>query len=92
MKIIGLKILDEFVNQHSDARGQIAAWISDTTETIWENPGQIRARYATASFLSDNRVIFNIKGNRYRLEVKVNYQNQIVLIKRVGTHAEYSKW
>jgi len=92
MKVIGLKILDDFVNKHSDARGQIGAWISDVTEATWDNPGQIIARYAKASFLSGNRVIFNIKGNRYRLEVKVNYENKIVLVKQIGTHAEYSKW
>jgi mRNA-degrading endonuclease HigB of HigAB toxin-antitoxin module len=47
---------------------------------------------ANASILSDNRVIFNLKGKKYRMEVKISYQNQIVLIKRAGTHAEYSRW
>jgi mRNA interferase HigB len=92
MKVVGLKILDEFVNQHGDVRGQISAWISEAKEATWQMPGEIRARYATASFLSDNRIVFNIKGNRYRLEIKVNYKNQLLLIKRIGTHAEYSKW
>jgi len=92
MKVVGLTILDEFVNQHGDVREQISAWISEATEATWKTPGDIRARYATASFLFDNRVVFNIKGNRYRLEVKISYKNQIILIKRIGTHAEYSKW
>lgn len=92
MKVVGLEILDEFINQHGDVRGQIAVWISEATEASWQTPGEIRVRYVTASFLSDNRVVFNIKGNRYRLEVKVSYKNQVVLIKRIGTHAEYSKW
>lgn len=49
-------------------------------------------RFPHASILSENRVIFNIKGNRYRLEVKVSYVAQVIFIKRIGTHAEYSKW
>jgi mRNA interferase HigB len=92
MKVIGLKILDEFAIQHGDIRGQISAWVAEIKIANWKTPAEIRARFAQASFLSDNRVVFNIKGNRYRLEVKVSYKNEIVLIKRIGTHAEYSKW
>jgi mRNA-degrading endonuclease HigB of HigAB toxin-antitoxin module len=55
-------------------------------------PADVKARYPTASFLSDNRVIFNIEGNRYRIETKVSYEITVVLVRRVGTHAEYSKW
>ena len=92
MKVVGLQILDEFASQHGDIRGQIAAWIDDVETANWQAPADIRAKYATASFLSDNIVIFNIKGNRYRMEVKISYKNKIVLVKRIGTHAEYSKW
>jgi mRNA interferase HigB len=92
MKVVGCRILDEFASQHGDVRGQIAAWVAEAQAATWRSPADIGARYATASFLSDRRVIFNIKGNRYRLEVKVSYRNQVVLVKRIGTHAEYSKW
>lgn len=92
MKVVGLEILDEFANEHGDIRGQIAAWKAEAEAASWRTPADIRARFATASFLSDNRVIFNIKGNKYRLEIKVSYKNQVVLVKRIGTHAEYSKW
>lgn len=92
MKVLGKEILDEFANEHGDVRGQLAAWIAETESESWKSPAEIRARYATASFLSDNRVIFNIKGNRYRLEVKIAYKSGVVLVKRIGTHAEYSKW
>jgi mRNA interferase HigB len=92
MKVLGLGILDEFASQHGDIQGQIAAWVAEVQVAEWKTPADIRARFATASFVSDNRVIFNIKGNRYRLEVKVSYKNQVVLVKRIGTHAEYSKW
>ena len=92
MKVVGLDILDEFINQHGDIRGQIAAWVAEVESATWQTPADIRARYSTASFLSDNRVIFNLKGNRYRLEIKVSFKNAMVLVKRIGTHAEYSKW
>lgn len=92
MKVLGKEKLDEFANEHSDVRGQLAAWIAEAESESWKSPAEIRARYATASFLSDNRVIFNIKGNRYRLEVKIAYKSGVVLVKRIGTHAEYSKW
>jgi mRNA interferase HigB len=92
MKVIGLEILDDYANQHCDIRGQIAAWIGEAKAAEWQTPADIRARYATASFLSDNRVIFNIKGNKYRMETKISFKNKIVLIRRIGTHAEYSKW
>ncbi len=92
MKVLGKEILDEFAGEHGDVLGQLTAWITEAESASWESPAEIRARYATASFLSDNRVIFNIKGNRYRLEVKVAYKIGVVLVKRIGTHAEYSKW
>lgn len=92
MRVVGLEIMNKFINQHGDVRDQMRAWVCEALEATWKNPAEIKARYASASFLSDNRVVFNIKGNKYRLEVKVNYKSQIVLLKRVGTHSEYSKW
>jgi mRNA interferase HigB len=92
MKVVGRQCLEDFIRRHSDVRGQADAWLCEVVEAQWQGPQDIKARYAHASFLSDNRVIFNLKGNRYRLDVKVNYTNQIVNILRVGTHAEYSRW
>jgi len=77
---------------HADVRGAIAAWRVEVEDAEWRSPADIKARYPSASILSDNRVIFNIKGNNYRLETKVNYDAKLVLITRVGTHAEYTKW
>lgn len=92
MKLVGRPVLDEFGRQHADVRKQIAAWIGEVEAAEWQTPQDIKTRYVKASFLSDNRVIFNIKGNDYRLDVKVSYKNHIVLIKRIGTHDEYNKW
>jgi mRNA-degrading endonuclease HigB of HigAB toxin-antitoxin module len=57
----------------------------------WKTPHDIKRRYRSADFLADNRVIFDIKGNSYRLVVKVRYQNGLVVVEWVGTHAEYDK-
>ncbi len=92
MKLVGIKALEDFSKKHADCRKQIDAWVAETQDAQWKTPQEIKARYARASILADDRVVFNLKGNDYRLDVKVNYKNQIVLIKRVGTHAEYEKW
>jgi len=57
----------------------------------WESPAQVKEKYRSASFVGENRVIFNIKGNDYRLVVKINYPYQVVYVRCVGTHAEYDK-
>ena len=92
MNVVGKEILEEFKRQHADARAQVDSWIAETEEALWETPNDIKQRYAAASFLPGNRVVFNIKGNSYRLDVKVAYKTKIVLVKRIGTHAEYDNW
>ena len=92
MRVIGKKILEEFKRPHADVRSQIDEWICEVEEAQWESPHDIKAKYATASFLGDNRVVFNLKGKSYRLDVKVSYENQVVLVKRIGTHAQYDNW
>lgn len=92
MKVLGLAILHEFCGNHADCVAQILAWIAEAKEAEWITPNDIRARYANANFLSDNRVIFNIKGNSYRLDTKIYYERKVVIVKRIGTHADYNKW
>jgi mRNA interferase HigB len=91
MRILGLPLLEEFKQRHADSRGQLNAWQTDIEREHWQTPQDIKRRYRSADFLQDNRVIFNIKGNTYRLVVKVRYQNGLVVIEWEGTHAEYSK-
>ena len=91
MRILGLPLLEEFKQRNADSRGQLNAWQTDIEREHWQTPQDIKRRYRSADFLQDNRVIFNIKGNTYRLVVKVRYQNGLVVIEWVGTHAEYSK-
>lgn len=92
MKVIGKRILFEFSKSHADVASQVSAWLAEAEEAEWSTPNDVKTRYVHASFLSDNRVVFNIKGNKYRIDTKINYQHQIVLVKRIGTHSEYSKW
>ena len=76
MKLVGRNILDSFARKHADVRGQIDAWVSEVEEAEWETPNDIKRRYAHASFLANNRVIFNLKGNKYRLDTKVSFKIQ----------------
>lgn len=91
MKIVGLPLIEECKTKFPAARGPLDAWRADVSAADWQTPQDIKDRYRSADFLEDNRVIFNIKGNSYRLVVKVRYQNGLVLVEWVGTHAEYSK-
>lgn len=91
MKLVGRDILEEFIVRYADARGQMTSWVAETEAATWQSPQDIKVRYASASFLSDNTVIFNIKGNSYRLEAKIAYKTSVVMVVWVGTHAEYSK-
>jgi len=92
MKIIGRKKLDDFKHKHRDVCSQLDSWAAEVNNTSWSKPLDIKKRYSTASFLANNHVVFNIKGNKYRLKVQVSYKNQIVLIKKIGTHNEYVNW
>lgn len=91
MQLVGLIKLDAFKKSHADSRGPLNAWQAEVQAAQWNGPQEIKDRYLSASFLADNRVIFNIKGNTYRLVVKARYQNGIVLIEWIGTHADYDK-
>lgn len=72
-----------------DAEQPLKAWLAEARAADWTTPADIKARYASASFVADNRVVFNIGGNKHRLVVHVRYGAGIVLIKFVGSHEEY---
>ena len=91
MRIIAKKTLKDFWEIHPDSEQQLKSWYQETSKADWSGPNQIKLAYPSASFLADNRVVFNIKGNRYRLIVKINYDYQMIWIRFVGTHAEYDK-
>ena len=91
MRIISRKRLREFWEHHPDARQALQAWYADAKQANWQTPADIKNVYRNASIVTNNRVIFNIKGNKYRLVVAVQYQYGIVYIRFVGTHQQYEK-
>lgn len=92
MEILGRQILEDFARNHADVRSAIDAWEAEVEAASWDEPQDIKKRYASASFMADNRVVFNLRGNHCRLDVKIAYQAKKVLVKRIGTHAEYDRW
>ena len=91
MRIISRKKLREFWENHPDAHEPLQSWYTDTKRATWKSPVDIKKVYRTASILPNNRVVFNIKGNHYRLIVVVKYKYGRVYIRFVGTHSEYDK-
>ncbi len=91
MRIIAKKILREFWERRPDCEDQLKAWYQETSNAKWSDTNPIKRNYPSASILPGNRVVFNIKGNHYRLIVKINYDYQMVWIRFIGTHAEYDK-
>jgi len=90
-RIIAKKTLREFWEKHADSEQYLKTWYETAKSTNWKSPNEIKETYIQASILKDNRVVFNIKGNSYRLIVKFNYVRQWAFIRFIGTHAEYDK-
>ena len=91
MNIISKRTLVMFYEKHSDAKTALEVWYSDAKKSTWDTPDDIKKIYASASFLKDNRVVFNIKGNYYRLVVHIDYPRKIIRVKFIGTHSQYDK-
>ena len=85
------KTFREFWLKHSDSEQYLKTWYETVKNSNWTSPNEVKQTYINASILKDNRVVFNIKGNSYRLIVKFNYERQWVFIRFLGTHAEYDK-
>ena len=88
MRVIAVSTLRAFWERHPDAEQPLKAWYEEATNATWTQPADIKALYRSASVLKNRRVVFNIKGNDYRLIVAVAYKLQIVYVKFVGTHKE----
>jgi len=89
MKIVSVKILREFWVLFPTAEHHLKAWVDEVKQAEWHQPSDIKEKYRNASILKNRRVIFNIKGNDYRLIVSVAYRFGAVYIKFIGTHAQY---
>lgn len=89
MRVIAVSTLRAFWAKHPDAEQPLKAWYEEAMHATWTQPADIKAQYRSASVLKNRRVVFNIKGNDYRLIVAVAYKLQIVFVKFAGTHKEY---
>jgi mRNA interferase HigB len=89
MRIIAKSTLRIFWEEHPDAEEPLMAWFREVEKEDWANPAELKEKYRNASIVGDNRVVFNINGNNYRLVVKNNYAYRVTNIRFVGTHAEY---
>ena len=91
MRIIALGRLRDFWVKHPDAAQPLGAWYAIASRARWVSPVDVKAAYRSASFLAGNRVVFNIKGNVYRLVVAMHYNRQIAYIRFIGTHSQYDQ-
>jgi mRNA interferase HigB len=97
VRIIARKTLRDFVESLRGRKDQRAvksaldSWFHEVQASDWNKPADVTARYANASIVGSDRVVFNIKGNDYRLVAAVDYHRKIVFIKWLGTHARYDK-
>src|SRR5438045_7701773 len=91
MRVIALKTLRAFWERHPDAQQSLQAWYRDARHANWSTPTDITNVYRNASVVSNNRVVFNIRGNQYRLVVAVNYAHGLVYVRFIGSHQDYDK-
>lgn len=91
MRIIAVRTLQEFWKKHAETEQPLKAWYYEVQKCSWDKPDDILKDFPKARPIPDNRCIFEINHNDYRLIVKVHYNRGIVYIRFVGTHAEYDK-
>ena len=90
VRIIKRKTLVEFYSAHKETKSQLEAWYYEVKNSNWNNPAEVKKKYGSASIVG-NKVVFNIKGNKFRLVTEINYQMKIVFIRFIGTHNEYNR-
>ena len=89
MRIIAKSTLRAFWTRHPDAEEPLLAWYREVEKEDWSQPAQVKEKYQNASIVKGSRVVFNIKGNDYRLVVRINYPYRVIYVRFVGTHMEY---
>jgi mRNA interferase HigB len=91
MRIISRKALKDFWKQpsYADSEQSLRAWFREASRADWKNPSEVKNDYRSASIVGDERVVFNIAGNKYRLVVRINYAYRVVYISFIGTHRQY---
>jgi len=90
-RIVSKKTLVEFWEKYPDAKTQLETWFKIANKAKWLKPNDVKSDYPNASIIAGNRMVFNIKGNEYRLIVKIEYAKQWIFIRFIGSHAQYDK-
>lgn len=90
-RIIAKRVLRDFWEKHPDSEQHLKTWYDTTKNSKWNSPNEVKQTFIHASILKNGRIVFNIKGNSYRLIVKFNFERQWVFIRFIGTHTEYDK-
>lgn len=93
MRIIAFRTIKEFFEkpEYSDSEASLRAWYHDAKVAGWKNSNDLKQQYKNASIVGDGRVVFNIKGNDYRLVVAIDYEFQVIFVRFIGTHNPYDK-
>lgn len=90
-RIFAKSTLREFWELHPDAEQYLKTWFDTAMNSLWKSPNEVKKTYANASILKEGRIVFNIKGNTYRLVTKINFEKQWIFIRFIGTHEEYDR-
>ena len=91
VRVFNRSTVRAFAAGHADARQPLFAWFDEVEAASWDGPEDIKTRYPSASFLARNRVVFNLKGSKYRIIVAIKYDFFAVYIRFIGTHTEYDE-
>ncbi|MDO6436345.1 type II toxin-antitoxin system HigB family toxin [Cyclobacterium sp. 1_MG-2023] len=93
MRIIAFRTIRAFFEkpEYADSEISLKAWYYDVKTADWKNSNELKKQYSNASIVGDGRVVFNIKGNDYRLVVAIDYEFQVIFIRFIGTHKQYDK-
>lgn len=91
MKVFNTPQIEKAYNKYTDAIGPLQNWYQEVEEADWDTPAKLKERYPNASIIRGDLVVFNIKGNRYRLVARINFRRRLVFVKFFGTHKEYDR-
>jgi len=91
MRVVNRIVIEDYIKSHKDVSGQLSAWLETVERSNCKTPLEVKSNIPNAGPIPDNRVIFDVKGKKYRLIVEINYDIGLVYIRWIGTHADYNK-
>ena len=91
MNVISFKKLRDFYTMHPDSKAYLTSWFKTVRKADWKDFNAVKHDFRSVGLIADNRLIFNIKGNHYRLIARINFEHKRIMIKWIGTHAQYDK-